>query len=47
MKESEQFQNIDEAKDYVNIRSYIETYRIYVVNEYISLSGIVEIILML
>ena len=34
MKVSGQFQNIDRASDYANIRSYIETCRIYGVNEY-------------
>lgn len=42
MKVSGQFQNIDRAIDYANIRSYIETCRIYGVNEYSSLSRLVE-----
>lgn len=42
MKVSGQFQNIDRAKDYANIRSYIETCRIYGKNEYDSLSKLVE-----
>lgn len=42
MKVSGQFQNIDRAVDYANIRSYIETCRLYGVNEYICLSRLVE-----
>ena len=42
MKVSGQFQNIDRASDYANIRSYIETCRIYGKNEYDSLSRLVE-----
>lgn len=42
MKVSGQFQNIDRASDYANIRSYIETCRIYGVNEYESLKRLVE-----
>ena len=42
MKISGQFQNIERAKDYANIRSYIETCRIYGVNEYMSLTRLVE-----
>ena len=42
MKVSGQFQNIERAKDYANIRSYIETCRRYGVNEYESLTRLVE-----
>ena len=42
MKVSGQFQNIDRATDYANIRSYIETCRLYGKNEYESLSRLVE-----
>ncbi len=42
MKVSGQFQNIDRAQDYANIRSYIETCRLYGINEIISLSRLVE-----
>ena len=42
MKISGQFQNIERAKDYANIRSYIETCRLYGVNEYESLTRLVE-----
>ena len=42
MKVSGQFQNIERAKDYANIRSYIETCRIYGKNEYDSLTKLVE-----
>lgn len=42
MKVSGQFQNIDRAIDYANIRSYIETCRIYGKNEYDCLSRLVE-----
>ena len=42
MKISGQFQNIERARDYANIRSYIETCRIYGVNEYHSLTRLVE-----
>ena len=42
MKVSGQFQNIDRASDYANIRSYIETCRLYGKNEYESLSHLVE-----
>ena len=42
MKVSGQFQNIKRAEDYANIRSYIETCRIYGVNEYIALTRLVE-----
>lgn len=42
MKVSGQFQNIDRAIDYANIRSYIETCRIYGINEYTSLNRLVE-----
>lgn len=42
MKVSGQFQNIDRAQDYANIRSYIETCRIYGINEYDSLTRLVE-----
>ena len=42
MKVSGQFQNIDRAKDYANIRSYIETCRLYGKNEYDCLIRLVE-----
>lgn len=42
MKVSGQFQNINRAEDYANIRSYIETCRIYGVNEHIALTRLVE-----
>lgn len=42
MKISGQFQNIERAIDYANIRSYIETCRIYGINEYVSLTRLVE-----
>ena len=42
MKVSGQFQNIDRAVDYVNIRSYIETCRLYGKNEYDCLSKLIE-----
>lgn len=42
MKVSGQFQNVNRAEDYANIRSYIETCRIYGKNEYDSLSRLVE-----
>lgn len=42
MKVSGQFQNIDRAVDYANIRSYIETCRIHGKNEYDSLTRLVE-----
>jgi len=42
MKVSGQFQNVDRAKDYANIRSYIETCRLYGKNEYDCLSRLVE-----
>ena len=42
MKVSGQFQNINRAEDYANIRSYIETCRIYGKNEYDSLTKLVE-----
>ena len=42
MKVSGQFQNIERAKDYANIRSYIETCRLYGINEYEALSRLVE-----
>ena len=42
MKISGQFQNIERARDYANIRSYIETCRLYGVNEYQSLTRLVE-----
>ena len=42
MKISGQFQNIERARDYANIRSYIETCRLYGVNEYKSLTRLVE-----
>ena len=42
MKISGQFQNIERAKDYANIRSYIETCRLYGVNENDLLTRLVE-----
>lgn len=42
MKVSGQFQNIERAKDYASIRSYIETCRLYGVNEYECLTKLVE-----
>ena len=42
MKVSGQFQNIDRACDYANIRSYIETCRLYGKNEYDCLSKLVN-----
>ena len=42
MKVSGQFQNIERAKDYANIRSYIETCRLYGKNEYDALTKLVE-----
>ena len=42
MKISGQFQNIERARDYANIRSYIETCRLYGINEYQSLTRLVE-----
>ncbi len=42
MKVSGQFQNIERAKDYANIRSYIETCRLYGKNEYDCLNKLVE-----
>ena len=42
MKIAGQFQNIERARDYANIRSYIETCRIYGKNEYDSLTRLVE-----
>ena len=42
MKIAGQFQNIERAKDYANIRSYIETCRLYGKNEYDSLTRLVE-----
>lgn len=42
MKVSGQFQNIDRAVDYANIRSYIETCRLYGKNEVDSLTRLVE-----
>ena len=38
MKVSGQFQNIERAIDYANMRSYIETCRLYGINEYDSLT---------
>lgn len=38
MKINGQFQNINRAIDYARIRSYIEIFRIYGVNEHISLT---------
>jgi transposase len=42
MKVSGQFQNINSAEDYANIRSYIETCRIYGKNEVDCLTRLVE-----
>ena len=42
MKVSGQFQNVERASDYASIRSYIETCRIYGVNEYECLTRLVE-----
>ena len=42
MKVSGQFQNVERANDYAKIRSYIETCRIYGINEYESLTRLVE-----
>lgn len=42
MKVSGQFQNIERAVDYANIRSYIETCRLYGKNDYECLSRLVE-----
>ena len=42
MKIAGQFQNIERARDYANIRSYIETCRLYGKNEYDSLARLVE-----
>lgn len=42
MKVSGQFQNIKSAEDYANIRSYIETCRLYGKNEYDSLTRLIE-----
>ena len=42
MKIAGQFQNIERARDYANIRSYIETCRLYGKNEYDSLTRLVE-----
>ena len=42
MKVSGQFQNIERAIDYANMRSYIETCRLYGINEYDSLTRLVE-----
>ena len=42
MKALRQFQNIDRAKDYANIRSYIETYRLYGKNQYDCLTRFVK-----
>ena len=42
MKVYGQFQNINRAMDYANIRSYIETCRLYGKNEYDCLSRLVE-----
>ena len=42
MKVSGQFQNVERAEDYANIRSYIETCRIYGKNECDSLKRLVE-----
>lgn len=42
MKVSGQFQNIDRAKDYANIRSYIETCRLHGKNEYEALQRLVN-----
>lgn len=42
MKVSGQFKNISTAEDYANIRSYIETCRLYGVNEYECISKLVN-----
>lgn len=42
MKVSGQFQNIERAQDYAKIRSYIETCRLYGINEYEALTRLVE-----
>ena len=42
MKVSGQFQNIERAEDYANIKSYIETCRLYGKNEYDCLNRLVE-----
>ena len=42
MKVSGQFQNVERAEDYANIRSYIETCRLYGINEYLALTRLVE-----
>ena len=42
MKVSGQFQNINRAEDYANVRSYIETCRLYGKNEYDCLTRLVE-----
>lgn len=42
MKVSGQFQNIDRANDYAKLRSYIETCRLYGINEYDCLTRLVE-----
>ncbi len=42
MKVSGQFQNVDRAIDYANIRSYIETCRLYGINEYDCLTRLVN-----
>ena len=42
MKVSGQFQNVERAEDYANIRSYIETCRLYGKNECDSLRRLVE-----
>ena len=42
MKVSGQFQNVQRAEDYANIRTYIENCRIYRVNEYHALTRLVN-----
>ena len=42
MKVYGQFQNIERARDYANIRSYIKTCRLYGINEYESLTRLVK-----
>lgn len=42
MKISGQFQNVERASDYAKIRSYIETCRLFGINEYQSLTRLVE-----
>lgn len=42
MKVSGQFQNVQRAEDYANIRTYIENCRIYGVNEYHALTRLVN-----